>query len=297
MKGLLVGFVGLVFLGCITVDNVKEFRNLDWAIDQACYNIQNDFNEMANVAVFDIISPSAQLSEYIVEEVMNSFTNMHKYNVVERSKISSIFQEQDFQMSGNVSDDTIQRIGNILGAQFVIMGSLDDVSNYYRLRLFVISVETGERKSSTAVNIIKPNEQIVYLSGDSVKETVEEEYVEKEKIIKGYVAIVTEIEKLLSDVNSPQTFVIANDMDNNDANGDDGVVFTTIMPYDDASPPEYMFRMIKRSGKWVIENPPTVEFTWEDEYTYEKIIEEVIEAYSFILILHKNKESYIYLWI
>jgi hypothetical protein len=86
-------------------------------------------------------------------------------------------------------------------------------------------------------------------------------------------------------------------MDNNDVNGDDGVVFTTIMPDDDASPPEYMFRMIKRSGKWVIENPPTVEFTWEDEYTYEKIIEEVIEGTSLILILHKNKESYIYLWI
>jgi hypothetical protein len=41
------------------------------------------------------------------------------------------------------------------------------VGSYYRLRLFVIAIESGERKSSTAVNIIKPNEQIAYLSGST----------------------------------------------------------------------------------------------------------------------------------
>jgi TolB-like protein len=122
---------------------------------------------MASIAVFNIVSISARLSEYIMEETMNIFTNMHKYNMVERNKISTILQEQNFQLSGNVSDDTIQKIGNMLGAQFVVTGSLDDVGNYYRLRLFVIAIESGERRSSTAVNIIKPNEQISFLSNNA----------------------------------------------------------------------------------------------------------------------------------
>ncbi|MDR1316942.1 MAG: CsgG/HfaB family protein [Spirochaetales bacterium] len=164
MKGLLAGFAVFIFIGgCTTVDNVREFRNLDLAIEQSCQNIQKDFNESASIAVFNIASSTTRLSEYIIEEVMNNFTNMHKYNIVERSKISAIFQEQKFQFSGNVSDDTIQSLGNMLGAQFVITGLLDDLGSYYRLRLFVIAIESGERKSSTAVNIVKPNEQVAFL--------------------------------------------------------------------------------------------------------------------------------------
>ncbi|MDR2094823.1 MAG: penicillin-binding protein activator LpoB [Treponema sp.] len=145
--------------------DVREFRSLDLAIEQSCQNIQDDFNERASIAVFNVASSSTRLSEYIIEEVMNNFTNMHKYNVVERNRISAIFQEQEFQFSGNVSDDTIQKLGNMLGAQFVVSGSLDDVGTYYRLRLFVVAIESGERKSSTAVSIIKPNEQVSYLLG------------------------------------------------------------------------------------------------------------------------------------
>jgi TolB-like protein len=163
MKGLWVSFAVFIFIGCATVDKAGEFRNLDLAIEQSCQNIQRDFNESASIAVFNIASPTSRLSEYIIEEVMNNFTNMHKYNVVERSKISAVFQEQQFQFSGNVSDDTIQSLGNMLGAQFVITGSVDDVGSYYRLRLFVIAIESGERKSSTAVNIVKPNEQVAFL--------------------------------------------------------------------------------------------------------------------------------------
>jgi TolB-like protein len=169
MKGLSVGLVSIILIGCATVDEVENFRNLDKAIEQVCQNIQNNFTERAIVAVLNIATSSDRLSEYIIEESMNNFTNMHNYTVLERSKISTIFLEQNFQLSGNVSDDTIQSIGNMLGAQYVVTGALDDVGSYYRLRLFVIAIESGERKSSTAVNIIKPNEQIAYLSGYSAK--------------------------------------------------------------------------------------------------------------------------------
>jgi TolB-like protein len=173
MRGLLASFAIFIFIGCATVDNVREFRNLDLAIEQSCQNIQSDFNESASIAVFNIASPTTRLSEYIIEEVMNNFTNMHKYNIVERSKISAIFKEQEFQFSGNVSDDTIQSLGNMLGAQFVITGALEDVGSYYRLRLFVIAIKSGERKSSTALNIVKPNEQVAFLLSGQESNTTE----------------------------------------------------------------------------------------------------------------------------
>ncbi|GHV68019.1 hypothetical protein AGMMS49928_06430 [Spirochaetia bacterium] len=172
MKRIIICLVSFIISGCATANNASNFMNLDSAIEKSCQNIQNDFNENASIAIFNISSSSERLSEYLVEEAMNSFTNMHKYNIVERSKISTIIQEQNFQLAGNVSDDTMQRIGNMLGAQFVVTGALVDVGNYYRLRLFVIAIESSERKSSTAVNIMKPNKQIAYLlSGSENLET------------------------------------------------------------------------------------------------------------------------------
>jgi TolB-like protein len=294
MKSLLAGITVFVFIGCATADRAGEYRSLDMAIEQSCRNIQNDFNERAGIAVFNIVSPSARLSEYIIEEVMNNFTNMHKYNVVERNKISAAFQEQNFQFSGNVSDDTIQKLGNMLGAQFVVTGSLDDVGSYYRLRLFVIAIESGERKSSTAVNIKSPNEQIVHLSGNSFIGSSDrgsaERTVDTEEILQGHNAVIAKIERLLSDAGSPATFVWANDIDGNDANGNDGVVFTTRMPMDILDyPPDYKFRMIKRSGRWMFENP-------DPDYTYESLIENVMGGLDGISIRHAGGESYIYLW-
>jgi TolB-like protein len=294
MKGLFVVLFILVFIGCATVDNVREFRNLDLAIGQSCQNIQSDFNEKTSIAIFNIIAPSARLSEYIMEEAMNGFTNMHRYNVVERNKISAILQEQNFQTSGNVSDDTMQRIGNMLGAQFVVTGALDDVGSYYRLRLFVIAVESGERKSSTAVNIIKPNEQIAYLSGNSLKENDETKKIEEaEKIIIGKASITAEIERLLSDVNSPETVVWGIDID---AYGTAGAVFTTNLPEDIINyNPDFEFHAVKNSGKWMVEN--LNRYSSNDEvYTFESIIESVIGGLDGILILHIGRESYIYLW-
>jgi TolB-like protein len=163
MKCLWVGFGVLLLFGCATIDNVKNFNNLDLAVEKLCSNIASDFNQEASIAVFSINSPSIRLSGYIQEEVMHNFTNMHKYNIVERSRISAIQEEQTFQFSGNVSDDTIQRIGNMLGAQFVITGEMDDAGGHYRLRLYMLSVESGERISSAVVNVNKPNQQIMSL--------------------------------------------------------------------------------------------------------------------------------------
>lgn len=293
MKSLLAGLAVLVCIGCATVDNVKEFMNLDLAVAQSCQNIQSDFDEKASIAVLNIVSPSVQLSEYIIEEAMNSFTNMHKYNVLERNKISSVFQEQDFQMSGNVSDDAIQSIGNMLGAQFVVSGALDDVGNYYRLRLFVIAVESGERKSSTAVNIIKPNNQIDHLLTNAI-EIVSTNI----KVIKGYAAIFAEVDRILNDKDSPVIFVYSVDLSGRFSNAGGGVVFSTIEELEEEvregviyySPDAY-FEVKKISGEWALDGNNGF-----DHSIYKQVIEEVIDGQSAIAIEHSTKDCYILYW-
>ncbi|MDR2587807.1 MAG: hypothetical protein LBC67_00110 [Spirochaetales bacterium] len=51
------------------------------------------------------------------------------------------------------------------------------------------------------------------------------------------------MEKLLTDKNSPPTFGWSNDIDENEANGNDGIIFTTVIPEDLADyPPNAIYQ-------------------------------------------------------
>jgi TolB-like protein len=299
MKGLLIGIVGLFFLGCVTTDNVVIYKNLDLAINQACQNIQNNFDERANIAVLNIDSPSNQLSGYIIEETINNFINMHMYKVVERSKISAILSERDFQLSGEVSDDEIQSIGNMLGAQFVVSGAVDDVGDYYRLRLFVIAVESGERKSSTAVNIKKPNNQVDHLMRDA-------------RLVKGYSAIFAELDRILNSIDSPDIYIYSPDMSGETSSEGTGVIFATLeglkgeATWMAENRSDEFYELKKISGKWELINSLNcydiygVNFWLPDNYysdmTYNELIEDVIYGYSAIMIDPDGKEPFVSIW-
>jgi hypothetical protein len=59
----------------------------------------------------------------------------------------------DFQLSGEVSDETAQSIGKMLGAQTVISGNIATVGNFYRLGIRAIKVETAEIQGQINSNI------------------------------------------------------------------------------------------------------------------------------------------------
>jgi TolB-like protein len=150
---------------CATIgSNSNDF---DFSLQSLCSNLQNDINWGSSVAVLNFSSSSENLSNYAIEEIINNITNMHKFDVVERKKIEIIQNEINFQLSGNVSDSSIIRIGNMLGAQFVISGSIEDIGNSYKIRLFIIDVEKGVRVSSNALNIKKPDRRIAYFLNEN----------------------------------------------------------------------------------------------------------------------------------
>ncbi|MCL2763100.1 MAG: CsgG/HfaB family protein, partial [Treponema sp.] len=67
-----------------------------------------------------------------------------KYDMVERARIDQILQEQNFQISGMVSDDTAVSIGKFLGAQVIIIGDISGSGNTRRLVFRALDVETGK---------------------------------------------------------------------------------------------------------------------------------------------------------
>ena len=120
------------------------------AVTQTNNAINNSFNTLSSlipdnskIAILDI-SPSDNGSIFIQEELMVLFVNSKNYNVVERHALDAVREEQRFQMSGEVSDETAASIGQFIGADVVITGSISGTGTQRRLRLRAISVQTAQ---------------------------------------------------------------------------------------------------------------------------------------------------------
>ena len=80
----------------------------------------------------------------MAEEITLNLLNANKFIVVDRASLETIRKELDFQMSGDVSDDSAQRLGAMLGAETLITGSFDQLQDKYRLSVKAVKVETAE---------------------------------------------------------------------------------------------------------------------------------------------------------
>ena len=73
-----------------------------------------------------------------------NLVNSGRFRIVDRRQLDQIRAEQNFQMSGDVSDDSTITIGNLLGANIVITGEISDVGTSQRLILKPLDVSTAQ---------------------------------------------------------------------------------------------------------------------------------------------------------
>ncbi len=59
--------------------------------------------------------------------LIDLFLKMKRFNVIERSRLQSILQEQKMQMSGLVDEVTAVKVGNLAGAKYLVMYTVTSV--------------------------------------------------------------------------------------------------------------------------------------------------------------------------
>ncbi|HPC86149.1 MAG TPA: FlgO family outer membrane protein [Smithellaceae bacterium] len=105
-------------------------------------------DKKASVAVLDFESMGTD--EYLgraVSEIMRTaLVSSAGYRVVERAQIAKALAEQKFQKSGLIDDRSAVEIGKIVGADFIIVGSVVKIGNAYTINSRLIDVKTGEAK-------------------------------------------------------------------------------------------------------------------------------------------------------
>lgn len=111
-----------------------------------------------NVAVLDITGSSQDFKADDLIAIASRFetelTKTGKVLVLERRNMDLILQEQGFQQSGACNSSECQvQMGELLGVDRIINGSISKVDKLYTLNLKMIDVESGKNILSHAIDI------------------------------------------------------------------------------------------------------------------------------------------------
>jgi hypothetical protein len=124
------------------IDNNE--KNLITATAEACKDILSQLSNEKVIAVVSIQADSLNIdiADFILNESQD-FLVRNGMNVVDRTFIDQIIQEQLFQQSGEINTYDAVKIGNLSSANVIITGSVGGSDLIRRVRLKAIDVETA----------------------------------------------------------------------------------------------------------------------------------------------------------
>jgi TolB-like protein len=146
----LTGFCFMVIcLGCASGGGVPSERNAGdpnaVTLDEAIADIASYFigrlPPSSNLAITGFEADTEELSSYTVEELWNRFELAGGFVMVDRQNLERIRAEMNYQMSGEVSDESARAIGKQFGVQYIIYGRVTRMGNEYRIAAYASDVE------------------------------------------------------------------------------------------------------------------------------------------------------------
>ena len=149
-------FAGVLFLACnsgpVPAPAVPS-DELDIAIRETSDYLNVQLPKGNKLVILNIQSDFPALSEYIIDELIANTVNDRVFSVVDRRQLDTIRAELDFQMSGEVSDETAQSVGQMTGAQTIISGAVSRIGDIYRLRVRALNVQSAQIEGQFNRNI------------------------------------------------------------------------------------------------------------------------------------------------
>jgi hypothetical protein len=117
--------------------------DLDAAIREAAARMEEKIPSKTMVALVSVASPSTVFSTQVLTRLESAIVSGGKLVVVDRANLDKVREEQGFQLSGEVDDESAKSIGRLLGAGAIVTGSLADLGDVYSLTLKAINIETA----------------------------------------------------------------------------------------------------------------------------------------------------------
>jgi hypothetical protein len=140
----------MFIIGCATggatssnVANVSSVDDLDPAIREASTYLNTRIPQGRKAVFLNITSDYPDLSEYILSLLSENAVNDGIFSVVDRAQLDALRAEMNFQLSGEVDDNSAQAIGKLLGAETIVSGAANKIGSLYRFQVKAIEVQTA----------------------------------------------------------------------------------------------------------------------------------------------------------
>ena len=101
-------------------------------------------NETLAIIDFESNGVSKSESKNIVSKIESELIKLSCMQLVERSKIEEVLIEQGFQQSGCTTTECAVEIGQLLGTDQLLIGSVGKIGRIYTINAKIVSVESGE---------------------------------------------------------------------------------------------------------------------------------------------------------
>jgi hypothetical protein len=121
----------------------RSVAGVEGALTRAAEQTLKNVPQRSKIAIVYITAQDRSTTEYIAGELEFIWVN-DGYVIIDRSQLDRLRREQNFQMSGEVDDETAVSIGKFTGANIIVTGRVDGDGNLRRLRLRALDTQTAQ---------------------------------------------------------------------------------------------------------------------------------------------------------
>ncbi len=96
----------------------------------------------------------SHLGIYVSNALQEFIFDSSKFDLLERERIDSLLQEHEFNSSGLVSSLTTKKLGNLLGADIVLIGTISLDHKTFKINSRIVDLESGSVLSISHVKVV-----------------------------------------------------------------------------------------------------------------------------------------------
>lgn len=100
-----------------------------------------------SVLPFDVLTQKEDMKQFGVgtmDTLTNALNNVPDFIMIDRGQLNSVMKEIAFQGSGLTIDKNTEKIGQLLGAEILVLGTIQSFENKYRITAHFTEVKTGK---------------------------------------------------------------------------------------------------------------------------------------------------------
>ena len=117
-----------IILNNNAISNPNDFDGMMKALSTSLKSTySNKYNKVQRLAVMPFVNEGGKRSHlgiYVSNALQEFIFDSSKFDLLERERIDSLLQEHEFNSSGLVSSLTTKKLGNLLGADIVLIGTI-----------------------------------------------------------------------------------------------------------------------------------------------------------------------------